>query len=55
MDIKIKLKKNPNFTFLQVKLGFNILWSRRESNPGPNKQPKGFLRAYFLFKFSTFD
>lgn len=39
---KIK-EKNPVNQYLQ---GF--LWNRRESNPGPNKQSKSFLHAYFL-------
>ncbi|MFQ3173859.1 MAG: hypothetical protein ACI8W0_000959 [Flavobacterium sp.] len=29
-----------------------FLWSRRESNSGPNKQLKGFLHVYFLIEFS---
>ena len=31
---------------------FLFLWSRRESNPGPNEQLKSFLHAYFLIEFS---
>ena len=30
-----------------------LKWSRRESNPGPNKQFIHFLRAYFLIEFQT--
>ena len=42
--------KNKTLIINRLK-GFK--WSRRESNSGPNKQLKGFLHAYFLFRFST--
>jgi hypothetical protein len=48
-DLKWRLKtKKP----VNNKVYRLFLWSRRESNPGPNKQLKSFLRVYFLIGFS---
>ncbi len=49
---KIHSSKLGGFLSFTSAIKLRLMWSRRESNSGPNKQLKSFLHAYFLIRFS---